>query len=199
MQLGKVVPGGRGPTDTSQPTAGNALTFNQDNPASETVLMNWDAENTTQLTFYTYAEISSSCEPHVGLLKALWSNDSLTWQHMWNRTTAQMARNQYEPARIALPPGSRRAPIGFKWVYSTTSQCSSSWATLYMDDITFPTVPPSADTAMIGKAPKAPLPSPSVCSALTAFCKAPGGPVSATPAVPAEGGRRLKSVAWPQA
>ena len=118
------------------------------------------------------------------------SNDTLTWTQVWNRTVAQMVRNQYDPVRVALPISLRAAPVAFNWVF-TGAPCYALG--VWMDDITFPTIPPSADTMLLGKAPKAPLPSPAICSALSAFCKAPGGPGAAAE-VPGAG-RRLKHLA----
>jgi hypothetical protein len=182
----KVQPGGRGPEDPVNPDSGNSMLLGPDSPVAETVLMNWGADNGTQITFYFWPNAMSGSCP-LKMLRLMWSNDTMRWAPLWNRTTAQSPAGQWEAAIINIPAAARLGPVAFKWVFMQASTECGNDAGFHLDDITFPTLAPSAETMLLGKAPHAPLPSPAVCSALQSICQSPG-----TVTAPAGGGRRLR-------
>jgi hypothetical protein len=185
--------GGRGPVDPANPDSRNFMLLDKDSPAAETVLMKWDASNITQpravpqITFYYYFPTASGCSPT--LLRMMWSNDTLRWHPLWNRTRAQSETNQWEGAAVAIPPAATAGPAAFKWVFvdATGVNACLSGSEIGLDDITFPTTAPSGDTMFLGRAPQAPVPSPAVCGVLQSICQ---GSATGT----AAGGRRLKAV-----
>lgn len=134
--------------------------------------MTWSKENITsvgnsRLSFYIQWREQYECPKQNAdswMLKLFWSHDSLVWKPLWNRTIAQMTLEQWEPVLVKIPTMVKAEPAAFKWTLKYTG-CESK-LNLAFDDITFPTVAPSADTISLGKAPPAPLPSPAVCSAL---------------------------------
>jgi hypothetical protein len=177
--------GGRGPDDASDPTGNNALVFTKEQKVAETVLMNWDEKNTTQLSFFVFFQKAQACyNDPVAVFKLAWSNDSMAWSQQWNYTAVQLTDSQWVAYKVNLPVIARAAPVAFKWTLTVLEGCPAVW----LDDITFPTVAPSADTYLMGKAPKAPMPSPSVCAAILKYC-------DAEKHAPTEqlGGRRLMS------
>lgn len=202
VTLGKVEAGGRGPVDPTNPTAGNSMGLVHDNPVAETTLMNWSKENTTcasvqpctpvedtRLSFFLFLEFDCCCSNPIGLLKLSSSHDSMDWQPLWNRTIARMTEGQWEAVKVDITPQVRSAPAAFKWVFTPPASCKGQYR-VWMDDITFPTIAPSADTMHLGKAPPAPLPSPAVCASLATFCQAP----SSMQAGASPGGRRLRHI-----
>jgi hypothetical protein len=179
VTLGKVEAGGRGPVDPTNPTAGNEMVLGHDNPVAETTLMIWNKENVnatcaraqsctpvedSQLSFFLWLSYSCCCDNPIGLLKLSWSHDSMDWQPLWNRTIARMTVGQWEAIKVNITPQVRSAPAAFKWVFTSPASCWIDKYLVSMDDITFPTIAPSADIMHLGKAPPAPLPSPAVCA-----------------------------------
>lgn len=186
----KLMKGGRGPEDPSNPSGNHAFYFRVDEAvAAETVLMNWDVD-TTELTFLLLCKDMYGCARPTAIFRLSWSDDGITWYQLWNRTVAQMTADEWTSykLKVELPDDefNRDDPIAFKWSLSASGECSMSFS-ISLDDITFPTIAPSADTYSLGKAPKAPMPSASVCAALSKYCTAGAG----APIAKAGGRRRM--------
>lgn len=180
------------------------MTIGKDDLVAETTLMHWNKENTTcaraqpctpvedsRLSFFTLLTDRTYmyCPTPVGMLKLSWSHNSMDWLPLWNLTIARMTVGQWEAIKVNTTAQVRSAPAAFRWVLTPPAGCPDRYG-IEMDDITFPTIAPSADTLHLGKAPQAPLPSPAVCASLTTFCQAP----SSMQAGASPGGRRLRQL-----
>lgn len=176
-----IIAGGRGPADPDNPKGANVMELSTTYGwVAETTLMNWleggDSTQTVpdaQLSFYyNLHKAPITCSKPVGSLKVLWSSDSMVWQPAWTSTLAQLLTEPgYQPVQVSLSDNVVVAPTAFKWVSKVSPESCESDFKMYLDDITFNSIPPLADTLDQYRASPAPLPSPVVCSALTVFCK----------------------------
>jgi hypothetical protein len=138
QQLGWLKAGGRGPSSVKY-----TMLIDSEKPTAETVVLQWD-KSSDMLDFFYSADCWEG-DDH-GVLKVRFSPDGKTWETIWSATSGKMPRNGYEVLRLKLPVSKLQPKFAIKWEYSYRAafvECSG----IFLDDITFPAVPPAVSTS----------------------------------------------------
>ena len=161
---------------------------------AETMPLQWDGTTTSLEFFYYFQDAGdsseSSCPKTAPIVTLSWapgtqaqagtgssSNSSGgNWQPLWNSSGSWADSNQWIGVRLPLPAAATISPqsfYAFRWENTDpgTGVTRNYCAVAYLNDITFPAQPPTADNLGVGVGPGSRLPAESTqCQACCDLC-----------------------------